>query len=82
MIHDVKTSSAQDQDVRKLGSLAKYTEDSHASGYWFYNGLRIQADIETHRFVLGFASHTFVPGSLALDVAAGEIGRASCRVRV
>jgi hypothetical protein len=51
---------------------AQYVEDANLPGYWLYGGLRIQADIETHRFVVEFARQTLPAGASVLDVAAGE----------
>lgn len=49
-----------------------YHEDPKLRGYWFYDGLRIQADVETHQFATAFAKRSCPPGAAVLDVAAGE----------
>jgi SAM-dependent methyltransferase len=40
-------------------------------GYWSYDGLEIQADVDTHRFVVGVAGRMCAPGASALDIGAG-----------
>jgi len=49
-----------------------YREDPALPGYWFYGDLRIQADVETHRFVVDYARRHLPAGTEVLDVAAGE----------
>ena len=49
-----------------------YQEDPALPGYWLYDGLRIQAAVETHRFVVSRLSERFPQGTDVLDVAAGE----------
>ncbi|HKS05715.1 MAG TPA: methyltransferase domain-containing protein [Gemmatimonadaceae bacterium] len=53
------------------GSLS-YHEDPELPGYWLYDGLRIQADVEAHQFAVGFAQRTLSPRTVVLDIAAGE----------
>ncbi len=49
-----------------------YAPNPAAPGYWQYDGLEIQADVETHQQALATA-HARVPaGSWVLDVAAGH----------
>jgi 2-polyprenyl-3-methyl-5-hydroxy-6-metoxy-1,4-benzoquinol methylase len=50
----------------------RYHEDPTLPGYWLYDGLRIQADVESHQFAVAFARRTLSPGTVVLDVAAGE----------
>jgi len=40
-------------------------------GYWSYDGLEIQADVETHKFVVGVARRACAPGARTLDIGAG-----------
>jgi SAM-dependent methyltransferase len=40
-------------------------------GYWSYDGLEIQADVETHRFVVDFARRAMPAKARALDIGAG-----------
>ena len=53
-------------------STMRYEEDPNLPGYWSYDGLRIQAAVETHQFVVAFARAHFPAGTPALDVATGE----------
>lgn len=49
-----------------------YQEDPALPGYWLYDGLRIQAAVETHRFVVDWLAGHHDSGTLVLDIAAGE----------
>jgi len=49
-----------------------YREDPSTPGYWFYGDLRIQADVDTHRFVNKYVRERFKIGSCILDVGTGE----------
>lgn len=49
-----------------------YQEDPNLPGYWLYDGLRIQAAVETHQFVVSWVSRQLEKGTPVLDVAAGE----------
>jgi SAM-dependent methyltransferase len=49
-----------------------YREDPACPGYWFYGDLRIQADVETHHFVVDYARRNLPAGTEVLDVAVGE----------
>jgi SAM-dependent methyltransferase len=51
---------------------AGYQEDPALPGYWFYEGLRIQANLEVHQFVVDYARRALPPGAEILDLAAGE----------
>ncbi|MGZ9167101.1 MAG: methyltransferase domain-containing protein [Anaerolineales bacterium] len=49
-----------------------YDRDSQHPSYWCYKGLRIQADVEVHRFVATYAANKLGPGNSALDLASGN----------
>ena len=49
-----------------------YTENPNAPGYWLYDGLKIQADLETHQFVVQYAKKHVPQGARVLDVATGS----------
>lgn len=49
-----------------------YQEDPALPGYWLYDGLRIQASVAVHQFVVAYARRALRPGAQVLDVAAGE----------
>lgn len=49
-----------------------YQEDPALPGYWLYDGLRIQAHVEVHQFVVSYARRTLARDSHVLDIAAGE----------
>ena len=49
-----------------------YYRDPTSPGFWFYDGLRIQADVETHQFAVEYARKTFPNRCEVLDVATGE----------
>lgn len=49
-----------------------YHRDPKHPSYWCYKGLRIQADVEVHRFVAAFAENKLGPGKSALDLASGN----------
>lgn len=49
-----------------------YYEDPDLAGYWFYDGLRIQADVESHQLAVEFARTSLPPGASVLDIGAGE----------
>ena len=49
-----------------------YTADPESPGYWFYDGLRIQAELETHQFTVEYARRQLAAGTKVLDVATGE----------
>jgi cyclopropane fatty-acyl-phospholipid synthase-like methyltransferase len=49
-----------------------YEPDHQFPGFWFYNGLRIQADVAAHQFVLGHVTRHLSVGSDILDIATGE----------
>jgi len=49
-----------------------YQEDAALPGYWLYDGIRIQADVETHQFVIAYARRSVAASARILDVAAGE----------
>jgi 2-polyprenyl-3-methyl-5-hydroxy-6-metoxy-1,4-benzoquinol methylase len=50
----------------------KYHQDPKCYGYWLYEDLRIQADVDTHRFVVRYAQQHFPGGTDVLDVGAGQ----------
>ena len=49
-----------------------YHEDPSLPGFWLYDGLRIQASLEVHQFVVAYARRCLPPGAEVLDLAAGE----------
>lgn len=49
-----------------------YHRDPKHSSYWCYKGLRIQADMEVHRFVAAYAANKLGSGKSALDLASGN----------
>ncbi|MDH3461852.1 MAG: class I SAM-dependent methyltransferase [Burkholderiaceae bacterium] len=49
-----------------------YQENRSAPGYWLYDGLPIQADVETHQLTVRIAMDLLAHGSDVLDVAAGH----------
>ena len=49
-----------------------YTADPSSPGYWFYDGLRIQAELETHQFTVGYARAHWAAETKVLDVATGQ----------
>ncbi len=49
-----------------------YHRDPRHPSYWCYKGLRIQADVEVHRFVAAFAANKLCSGKSALDLASGN----------
>lgn len=49
-----------------------YYPDPTNPNFWFYDGLRIQADVETHHFAVAYAKTHFSSQSNVLDIAAGE----------
>ena len=49
-----------------------YTADPASPGYWFYDGLRIQAELETHQFTVGYARAHWAAETKVLDVATGQ----------
>ena len=49
-----------------------YHRDAGCPEYWLYDGLRIQAEVETHRFVVSYARAHASSGSRVLDLAAGQ----------
>jgi SAM-dependent methyltransferase len=50
----------------------RYQEDPELPGFWLYDGLSIQADVEVHRFVVDYACRHLRPSSAVLDIAAGH----------
>ncbi len=50
----------------------RYHPDSANPNFWVYDGLRIQADVQTHHFAVDYAKIHFPPGTKVLDIAAGE----------
>ena len=55
-----------------MRSRPKYQEDPACRGYWFYDGLRIQANVDTHRFAVEYADHHYPARCEILDIATGE----------
>lgn len=49
-----------------------YHPHPQAPGYWQYDGLPVQADVETHQFALAAAKQRLKPGARILDVGAGR----------
>jgi SAM-dependent methyltransferase len=49
-----------------------YAADPGSPGHWLYDGLRIQAELETHQFALHYARTHYAAGTAVLDVAAGQ----------
>ena len=49
-----------------------YQEDPEFPGYWLYDGLRIQAQVEVHQFVVSYARRTLTRDSQVLDIAADQ----------
>jgi len=49
-----------------------YAADPGSPGHWFYDGLRIQAELETHQFALAYARTHWPAGTRVLDVGAGQ----------
>lgn len=49
-----------------------YEQRPCSPGYWSYDGLPIQADVETHRFAVAYARKAVPPGGMILDVGAGS----------
>jgi len=49
-----------------------YSSNPNAPGYWHYDGLPVQADVETHQITLSLARKLAVQGCRLLDVAAGH----------
>ena len=49
-----------------------YHPHPQAPGYWQYDGLPVQADVETHQFALATAGNRLVPRARILDVGAGR----------
>jgi SAM-dependent methyltransferase len=52
--------------------MSGYHRDPQHPAYWCYGGLRIQADVEVHRFVAAYASNKVGAGNSALDLASGN----------
>jgi SAM-dependent methyltransferase len=52
--------------------MTNYHRDPKHPAYWCYGGLRIQADVEVHRFVSAYASNNVGAGKSALDLASGN----------
>ncbi len=50
----------------------RYYPDPANPNFWFYDGLRIQADVEAHHFAVEYAKAHFHDHSEVLDIAAGE----------
>ncbi len=50
----------------------RYHPDPTNPNFWFYDGLRIQADVETHHFAVDYAKTHFASHSNVLDIAAGQ----------
>lgn len=50
----------------------RYHHDPENPSFWFYDGLRIQADVETHHFAVEYAKTHFPNHCKVLDIAAGE----------
>jgi hypothetical protein len=49
-----------------------YHPHPRAPGYWQYDGLPVQADVETHQHALAIAKRSLRVGASVLDVAAGH----------
>jgi 2-polyprenyl-3-methyl-5-hydroxy-6-metoxy-1,4-benzoquinol methylase len=49
-----------------------YQENPNAPGYWQYDGLPIQADVDTHQLTVSVAKALVPRGASVLDVAAGH----------
>ncbi len=56
----------------KLSETMPYQENSNVRGYWQYDGLPIQADVETHQLAVSVAKDLLPLGTWVLDVAAGH----------
>lgn len=50
----------------------RYYPDPENPRFWFYDGLRIQADVESHQFAVEYARKHFSNHCKVLDIAAGE----------
>jgi 2-polyprenyl-3-methyl-5-hydroxy-6-metoxy-1,4-benzoquinol methylase len=49
-----------------------YREDPDLPGFWFFEDLRIQADVNVHRFVRSWVEENTPRGGRVLDLGAGE----------
>jgi SAM-dependent methyltransferase len=49
-----------------------YQEIPNLPGYWRYDGLCIQADVDVHRFVVAYACRQLPRSATILDIAAGD----------
>lgn len=52
--------------------ISLYQEDPALPGWWLYDGLRIQAHVEVHQFVVSYARRVLTRDSHVLDIATGE----------